>query len=189
MFANQALARWMKSALVGLCIACGMASVTAQAQALNGTGARFDFSDGLGEVPLNGSFERIYTFSLGSQMHLIGNFQWLDLVSDDFTSIIASFSATIRSADGATVLATAGTPDGDVSKSSALDIFSLAAGNYQVRILGGAGTLNGYFSGSLETQALSVVSAPVPEPGAWVMMLAGLCLVGTTVVRRRPARS
>jgi hypothetical protein len=54
---------------------------------------------------------------------------------------------------------------------------SLAAGIYHLNV---SGTASGYGGG----YAVSLMAAPVPEPGEWAMMLAGLGIVGIMARRR-----
>lgn len=55
----------------------------------------------------------------------------------------------------------------------------LAAGNYYLQISGLAdGTKGGYYAGAIEI-------SPVPEPGTWTTLLAGLAMFGFMAYRRR----
>lgn len=56
---------------------------------------------------------------------------------------------------------------------------SLAANTYTLEVRGSVdGTFGGAYAGVLDI-------APVPEPGGYALMLAGLALIGGIVARRR----
>lgn len=63
-----------------------------------------------------------------------------------------------------------------------LDFFvnPLGAGNYYLQVTGDAtGTAGGLYAGSI-----NMTSLPIPEPGIWSSLLAGLAIIGLMAFRR-----
>jgi hypothetical protein len=69
----------------------------------------------------------------------------------------------------------------DTNPADGFSFSGLAAGNYALTFVGLAtGTLGGSYGGAIFAQ-----TAPIPEPGSYALMLAGLAAIGFVVARRR----
>ena len=85
---------------------------------------------------------------------------------------ISNFTAELYS--GSTLL-------GSIVGATPTTFSNLAAGNYALNVFGNpTGSLGGTYSG-----ALAAVTAPVPEPETYAMMIAGLVAVGFLAGRRK----
>jgi len=147
-----------------------------------------DFSIGNTISGLNTTIEDIYSFDLGSltsEAIATGVKVTLKYGSSNTPVFdISNFAITLKDING-TIYGTDNTFDssGALNLSATLSPSMVAApGFYQFVVTGTtAGTSGGIYAGALS-------AAPVPEPKAWLMLLAGLGLVGMMVERtkRRP---
>jgi len=73
----------------------------------------------------------------------------------------------------------------DNNPADGFSFVNLARGSYALTFVGlAAGGLGGAYAGALVGQ-IATVTPPVPEPGSFALMLAGLAAVGFVVARRR----
>ena len=123
-------------------------------------------------LPVNSSFTDIWSFSVSSA----SNFQ-ISSITDYFVHDIPNISATLLGTGYG------GLPFGNPNASGSL----LPGTTYNLQITGT--TLNGpwpyaQYGGHLNLVPLTV-STPIPEPQTYLMMLAGLGLMGFVARRRR----
>jgi hypothetical protein len=156
----------------------GAAQATATSIALPTTGSP------VGVQVIGTSFDDVFNFSLGS-VSGIGAGGASNNVSinlgplGSFTLEALTFTNVILRNGLGQILSPSSLSFGDHSFN--LSASNLAAGDYSLEVIGGAKTPNGGF------YAMSLVAQPVPEPGEWAMMLAGLGLVGAVARRRSRA--
>lgn len=115
-------------------------------------------------APSTPFFFDTYTFTLANPGTVFGG---------SFSFGITGFTAVLQNASFATV----GT---DTNPGDGFSFSGLAAGAYAISFLGMASTPAAYGG------VLSSVTAPVPEPQSYALMLAGLGIVGFVMARRRP---
>lgn len=145
-------------------------------QALNLVGTTAFFGDSFGINNAGNTFSEHFTFSVAG-------------VPADLDAIVASISRTAAvglDITGLGLYTASGTEVslGTARSTGAIDVWTLtrdnlALGNYYLQV---SGTLVSNTSGSFGGV---VRLAPVPEPGAYGMMLAGLGVVGFAAMRRR----
>lgn len=134
------------------------------------------FGDSFGINNAGNTFSEHFTFSVAG-------------VPVDLDAIVTSISRTAElglDITGLGLYSAGGTQLklGNASRSGAIDVWTLsndnlALGDYYLQVSGSVVSHSaGRFSGA-------VVLAPVPEPGAYGMMLAGLGVVGFAALRRR----
>lgn len=134
-----------------------------------------------GQVSSNGNFTDQLTFSLSKASDLtfvVGNFFVPSFFNLTLTSasLYANADTALFNADDLLL-----NPTSNVSSSAGSAYSALAAGTYYLQIAGNAsGTYGGLYNGAINITTTS----PVPEPETFVMMLAGLGLMGA-VARRR----
>jgi hypothetical protein len=151
------------------------ADITTPPQALNLVGTSAFFGDSFDINKQNDTFADHFTFSVSG-------------VAANFDAIVSSISRTAATGLDITALTLftgSGTQvaTGSALHSGAIDVWTLstnnlAVGNYYVQVSGKmVSATSGSFGGT-------VMLAPVPEPAAFGMMLAGLGLVGFMARRR-----
>jgi hypothetical protein len=151
------------------------ADITTPPQALNLVGTSAFFGDSFDINQMSDTFADHFTFSVTG-------------VAADFDAIVSSISRTAATGldiTGLTLFTGSGTQVtmGSALHSGAIDVWTLssnnlAVGNYYVQV---SGTMVSATSGSFGG---AVMLAPIPEPAAYGMMLAGLGLVGFMARRR-----
>ena len=124
----------------------------------------------------SGSFSHYYTFSLASQSGVSG-------AADEWDLRFLGISTTLYSVgvSGGSLGSTW------LTDSSPLDGFTfgnLAAGNYQLRVLGAIDGWAGGYDGTI--RAVATVASAVPEPETYAMLALGLAAVGWVTRRRKP---
>ena len=154
-------------------IACGLAAGNASAAtyAIGDLTAAGTFSGGTPTIPA-GAFSDSWTFSLsGGPNTFVGIFSSVFTLS---TGLLSPLSITLHGPGGAmpwSVSTSVGSYGAQLSFFSA----TLPSGPYHLDISGVAT--------HLATYSVDLV-ASVPEPGQWLMLFAGIALIGT-IVRRR----
>jgi hypothetical protein len=152
------------------------ADITTPPQALNLVGTSAFFGDSFDIDQMSDTFADHFTFSVTG-------------IAADVDAIVSSISRTAATGLDITGLAlfTAGgtqVTSGSALHSGAIDVWTLATsapldvGDYYLQV---SGTMVSATSGSFGG---AVMLAPVPEPAAYGMMLAGLGLVGFMARRR-----
>jgi hypothetical protein len=151
--------------------------ITTPPQALNLVGTSAFFGDSFDINQMSATFADRFTFTVSG-------------VAADFDAIVSSISRTPATGLDITALGVftgGGTQvgTGTALHSGAIDVWTvttatpLAVGDYYLQV---SGTMVSATSGSFGG---AVMLAPIPEPGAYGMMLAGLGLVGFIAARRR----
>jgi hypothetical protein len=168
----------LAAASLGTGVATAAVIVTPD-QALNLVGTSAFFGDAFDINNAGNTFSEHFTFSVAG-------------APVDLDAIVSSISRTAAVGLDITGLAlyTAGGARlklGTAMSSGAIDVWTLtsdnlALGNYYLQV---SGTLVSNTSGSFGG---AVMLAPVPEAGAYAMMLAGLGVVGFAAMRRRPPK-
>jgi hypothetical protein len=159
-------------------LAAAFALVSTAALADNG-GGPLDLSGGttfFGRTP-TGAFTDIWTFSLtGPSFHISSSTSSAAAGARnlDYTSV------TLRDSANANVATFQGYLFGDTELYS-LGETPLAAGDYSVVVSGVNSAPQASYSANL-----SAVAAPIPEPETYVLMLAGLSVMGFVMTLRRP---
>jgi hypothetical protein len=152
------------------------ADITTPPQALNLVGTSAFFGDSFDIDQMSDTFADHFTFSVSG-------------VAADVDAIVSSISRTAATGldiTGLALFTSGGTQvaTGSALHSGAIDVWTLATtapldvGNYYLQV---SGTMVSATSGSFGG---AVMLAPVPEPAAYGMMLAGLGLVGFMARRR-----
>jgi hypothetical protein len=151
------------------------ADITTPPQALNLVGTSAFFGDSFDIDQMSDTFADHFTFNVSGQP---ANF-------DAIVSSISRTAATGLDITGLALFTSGGTQvkNGGSLHTGAIDVWTLnannlAVGNYYVQV---SGTMVSDTSGSFGG---AVMLAPVPEPAAYGMMLAGLGLVGFMARRR-----
>jgi hypothetical protein len=160
-------------------MAAALALVSTAALADNG-GGPLDLSGGttfFGRTP-TGVFTDTWTFSLASSSYLVNGSTSSAAVGEtnlDYTSV------TLRDSANALV---ATFHDYLIGRTEfyRLGETRLAAGDYSMVVSGVNSVPQASYSANL-----SVVAAPIPEPETYVLMLAGLGVMGFVMSRRRPS--
>jgi len=156
-------------AAVAAIAAPGLASATNYSLGTNGVPA----SATVVGMP-GSSFSDVFNFNLSSISGITagGSSVTIDLSAliPGLTLPAVSFPSVML--DGVSLWSSA-----DGSNSFTISLGSLGAGEHSLSVIG-------KHPGQAGTYAVSLFAAPVPEPGEWAMMLAGLGLIGV-VARRR----
>jgi hypothetical protein len=151
--------------------------ITTPPQALNLVGTSAFFGDSFDINQMSATFADRFTFTVSG-------------VAADFDAIVSSISRTAATGLDITALGVftgGGTQvaTGTALHSGAIDVWTVTSatpldlGDYYLQVSGRmVSATSGSFGGA-------VMLAPVPEPAAWGMMLAGLGLAGFIAARRR----
>jgi PEP-CTERM motif len=139
---------------------------------------------------LGPSFEDKLVFSLSTNLGLSGSFFWKNSAVSTLTDFSAKLYRVGASGGHDSFIVGSQPAIGNSTSFGAGNPGNLGAGNYYLLITGNGGvTTPGRFSASLSSFAPSgPLISPVPEPGTWVMMLAGLLLM-TFKARNRNRRN
>jgi hypothetical protein len=151
------------------------AVITTPPQALNLVGTSAFFGDSFNIDHMNDTFADHFTFSVSG-------------LPADFDAIVSSISRTAQTGldiTGLSLFTGGGTQvaTGGVLQSGGIDVWTMTSnllpvGDYYIQVSGKMmSATSGSFGGA-------VMLAPVPEPAAYGMMLAGLGLVGFMARRR-----
>lgn len=158
----------------------GAATATTKALGPAAVGTTLTFAGIAGQ---GGSFADTFTFFLppnGGSGYVISNFTLLDNLYNTVLSslsLVRNLDGIVGNGDDAVVATQAVSAAG-----GSLTFGGNAGGSYYLTVVG---TSNGS-PGDIYTGAISVTAAPVPEPGSYALMLAGLGAVGFRAARRRP---
>jgi hypothetical protein len=172
-----------KSLIAAVVLACASlgssavmaADITTPPQALNLVGTSAFFGDSFNIAHMSDTFADHFTFSVTG-------------VPADFDAIVSSISRTASTGldiTGLALFASSGPQiaAGGVLQSGGIDVWTMTSnllpvGSYYIQVSGKMlSATSGSFGGT-------VMLAPVPEPAAYGMMLAGLGLVGFMARRR-----
>ena len=162
--------------LIGILAAASLSLTSAASFADNG-GGPLDLTSGstyFGRTPSGSSFIDTFSFTLaGSSFLTTGSIDSSAIGGQniDFNSIMIM--------QGATTIATFANNGTDAQEHYTLGQTLLSAGSYSL-------VINGLQSADAASYAgnLAVVAAPVPEPGTYAMLLAGLGVIGFLGRRR-----
>ena len=129
-----------------------------------------------------GNFADTYSFTLDSSGGISDISSWTNVAGTNVTG----FDVALTFAGGGAIANATQTVFTGTQLQSKLEIPSLAAGTYNITFSGvGGGSLGGRF---LSTVTIVAPALAVPEPESWIMLLVGVCLVGTIARRRGPFR-
>lgn len=131
---------------------------------------------GVADVHVSGSFDDVYSFTLGSGTAGLGSFVGVDLLGD--------LALQYRFGVGATPVWGSFSPSFTVPSDANTGAFSLAT-TFSGLTAGTKYWVN--LKGSATDATYSVTLAPVPEPETYALLLAGLGLMGTIARRRKAA--
>lgn len=155
---------------VALALAAGSAGATTYTLPTNGAP--------VGSL-VGSSFADVFNFNLLAPSNIAGIGQSVSMTFSfppPFGTVVlppVTFTSVSLLDSGNHIIWSSGSPSANFSFTGS----SLAADIYHLNVVG---TASGYGGG----YAVSLMAAPVPEPGEWAMMLAGLGIVGIMARRR-----
>jgi hypothetical protein len=159
----------MKLSTVSLAIGLAVGSVSAFA-----AGGPLDVSSGsagFASTPGAGSFSEVFTFSLATPSTLTGAISSVVNGGQNIDFGTITLAGPAGSFSFAKILS-------DPFELWTISTGALSAGSYSL-------TLTGTNSPAIATYSGNIALAPVPEPEAYAMMLAGLGVIGFVAIRRR----
>lgn len=161
-------------------MAAALALVSTATMAQDGGGA-LDLSSGtafFGRTPV-GEFTDTWTFALVGPSFLVNSSTSSAAVG---AKDLHYSSVTLRNSVDALVAPFQGSLLDDFTEFYRLGQTTLPAGNYSIVISGVNSVEQASYSANL-----SVIASPIPEPETYVLMLAGLGIMGFVMARRRPS--
>jgi hypothetical protein len=171
------LCKRLVRALVLLIVAAAIGSAATRATAaalIIGEEVNFSGPD------LPGPFADTFTFTLGVSAGINSVSSWTNIPLAGITG----FDVTLRQQGGGDIASDTQTIFTGTLLQSEFYVPILAPGNYTISFSGlSTGTLGGSYSSTLQVVTSTL---PVPEPGSWTMLAAGLCIVGA-IIRQRTA--
>jgi hypothetical protein len=128
---------------------------------------------------VNGAFSDGYTFSIAQGSTLSSSATPLNLSG---TITLGPYTFPFNTVTSALTVALYNTAGNTLVPPTGPGSYLVGAGNYSLDI---SGTGSGTFGAGAYAGNLKAVTAPVPEPQTWAMMLGGLGLIGFMSYRRR----
>jgi len=180
-------------AMLAVATAALMASAIGQAATIDLGTINGPIARRVGNSGLLGPFEDSFTFTIGAghslswSAYVTTGFNRRNQIIDMDGVLLGSGGSVLEEGDAVTEYAPEGWPSRNVTFGS----ITLGPGDYVLRMTGTS--LSVYpdipiWGGYDGTVTFAAVAAPVPEPGTWALMAAGLAVMGLAR-RRTPARS